>query len=463
MSSLVNVTKVNQKELLAAYDFAIAEKENILVLGPSGAGKTEMGFQACQKNGSNAIYWNMSVMERPDIQGLPALSTDKKTASFAPHEGMPFLGLDAIKRERKLQFIIDSLREHNSELAYFVQQSTKELEGIRKEQAIQVIKECADIFDADKIKSLGIDTGIVGNENSKNTLYLDEIDKTPPENLQPLLELLLYRSINGRPLDIQSVIMTGNLPDEHTYSEPLSHAITNRGIIFELVPDWEVWLNWAKKACLHPLVLGFLSREENSPELNKRPVNNMHCYSYTSPRAWTRLSGLNYKLDRWFGTGRMLNGKPHPIDGMRRQMNASVVGDEAAAKLEVWTRYYAKHADLIDRVWDGGNDPAPSNEENDQENFAATIVVAMALSTKFGVLTRSSDDTPGVQKKAAHIFKWIHKNTPADVKTAAFRSCYDFDEFTKHSLQSFPETKAMFQEMVESYNAINSYQQKDKL
>lgn len=456
-SSLVNVPKINQTQLLTSYDFAIKERENILIIGPSGAGKTEMGFQACKMNAANAIYWNMSVMERPDIQGLPALSLDRKTASFAPHEAMPFVGIDLIKNERKLESIIANINEHDVELGYFLKQSQKELESIRKSHAIQAIKECVHFFDELKVKDLNIDTSVVGNENSKNVLYLDEIDKTPPENLQPLLELLLYRSINQRPLDIQSVIMTGNLPDEHTYSEPLSHAITNRSLIFELDPDWEIWLEWAKKFNLHPLVIGFLAREENSVELfNKRPVNSMYCYTYTSPRAWTKLSSINYKFDKLVKEG------SHQLGGMHRQLNASVVGEEAAAHLEVWVRYFSKYADLIDSIFDGSNDPPPANEKNDEENIAATIVVAMALTSKFGALAKSSENTSYVQNKAAHVFNWIHKNTPKDVKTAAFRSCYDFDVFVKHNLQSFSETKALFAEMVESNNAINAHQ-KDKL
>jgi len=447
MSKLANIPQVDQSELLKMYRFAISQKENVLVIGPSGAGKTDMAFQACAETNKKCIYWNMSVMERPDIQGLPVVSEDKRTASFAPNEEMPFVGVDTIRDERALNTIISALESaQGSALStQFLSDAKKALASVKENIAKAELSKASGFFDAGKLSKAGIAPGVKGNEESTNVLLLDEVDKTPPENLQPLLELLLYRSINGKPIDIQSVIMTGNLPDEQAYSEPLSHAITNRAMIFELKPNPKVWLAWGAENNLHPIVLGFLSREEYANDyFNKRPGNNeMYSYAYTTPRSWTKLSKILDKRDALEKAGE------HKLLIDSDQMISSIIGEEATTKLQVWLDYYRKYDKLIDAVFDCKDGEAPDEPD-------AIIVVALAIANKLGKYTRDSDDTKSVQKKAVHIFNWISKNTDKDVKLCAMRSSYNRDAFLKHGLHELEETKQQWDEILEMYKAVNS-------
>lgn len=449
MSKLTNIPKVDQNQLLRKYRFAIAEKENVLVIGPSGAGKTDMAFQACEMAGKRCIYWNMSVMERPDIQGLPVVAEDKKTASFAPNEEMPFVGIDIVKNERNLNTIIAALEPiATTDIAkQFLDEAKSKLNLIREGIAKDAIVKSSSLFDADKLKAAGINPEVVGNEESNNVLLLDEIDKTPPENLQPLLELLLYRSINGRHIDIQSVIMTGNLPDEQAYSEPMSHAITNRAMIAELVPKPDIWLEWGRKHKLNPIVDGFMSREENANDyFNKRPGNNeMYSYAYTTPRSWTKLGKM---LDKYLARQ---EAGDHDILPDQEIMIASIIGEEAAIKLQVWLDYYKKYDSLIDAVFSGENKRPPEDDD-------AIIVVALAIANRFGRMARDSeaDQTPEVQKKAIHVFNWIANNTAKDVKLCAMRSSYEKDSFLRHGLHELKETKEQWEEVLDMYKAVNS-------
>jgi len=450
MSKLVNIPKINQLELLDLYRFSNAEKENILVLGPSGAGKTDMCFQACDIQKKNMIYWNMSVMERPDIMGIPVTHTDRKTATFAPNEGMPFVGIESIKNKRELSYIIDHISSGNDEMGYFLKESKKQLASIDRELMLSAIKNCAEFFKENELVKLGINQAYDGNEQSNNVLVLDEIDKTPPENLQPLLELLLYRKINGMPLDIQSVIMTGNLPDEQAYSQPLSHAITNRAMIFELEPSPSIWIDWGRKNNLHMLVLGFLSRDEQAADyFNKRPSNNdMYSYAYSSPRSWHKISGILHKYEKY---ERMGDGTFKNIinDVFRKKLVASTIGDDAAKQLEVWLEFYRQYDSTIDDVANMNNPQGP-------DDVAAQIVVSIAVANKFLHFARNSDDTKMVQEKASHIFNWIGKNSPEDAKICAFRSCFDFDIFKKHSLETYEDTASIWMEMVETQEALTA-------
>lgn len=443
MSKLANIPQVDQAELLNLYKFSIREGENILVLGPSGAGKTDMAYEACQSNDMNCIYWNMSVMERPDIQGLPVVSSDKKTATFAPNEGMPFVGIEDIKNYRALTVIVEALINSESNLSkVFLNDAQEKLAQIKEKIAKTEIANAHGLFDETKLRNQNINPLVKGNEESKNILLLDEVDKTPPENLQPLLELLLYRSINGKALDIKSVIMTANLPDEQAYSEPLSHAITNRAMIVELKPSSNVWLNWGKEHNLHPTVIGFLSRQENAAEyFNKRPGNNeMYSYAYTTPRAWAKTSKILYKFEKYEKEKQSFISKEKLI--------SSIIGEEATTKLIVWLDFYQKYNSLIDEVFDGSN--AKSPDEND-----AKIVIALALANKFTRLAKDSNDVSFVQKKASHVFRWIEKNTTKDVMLCSMRSAYQKDYFMKHKLHEFPDTKTMWEEVMNMYKAVN--------
>lgn len=462
---LSNISRLNQNAMLNAYKFGVQQGENVLAIGPSGSGKTEMAYTACQESGYNPLYWNMSVMERPDIQGLPAISDDRKTSVFLPQESMPFVGLDLVKknrdqndRRRALSTIIE-YAENNSELHALLTESKKLLLGLNEETFFGAVKECYNLFSTDIISGLSVPKNIsltdaigkIGNENSKNILLLDEVDKTPHENLQPLLELLLYKSINARPVNVHSIIMTGNLPDEHAYSEPLSHAITARCMVFELFPEAKIWLDWANKEGLHAVICGFLSRDENAAEMfNKRPTNNeLYNYAYPSPRSWTKASRINVKFDKW------VIDNPG-AENLRSEMNASVLGTEASAKIDVWLKYFKKYDSVIDQIFNGSNIKPHIDESTQDENLTALIVIVMAISNRFGMFARLSSDTAAVQTKAAHVFGWIENNVAADIKNAAFRSCFNFELFQKHDLQSFPPTKHLWMQIIDGLKAINS-------
>ncbi len=460
MSKLVNIPQIDQNELLGTYKLSIAEKENVLVLGPSGAGKTDMCFQACAALNKNMIYWNMSVMERPDIMGIPVTHADRLTSTFAPNQGMPFVGLEAIKDSRSLSYIIDSIKNSNTEFGYFLETSKSKLAELNRTRLISTIKDCSSFFDAEELVRIGADINIVGNENSRNVLVLDEIDKTPPENMQPLLELLLYKKMNGEPLDIQSVIMTGNLPDEQSYSNPLSHAITNRAMVYELVPDPSIWLKWGFENGVHTLVRGFLSRKEQAAEyFNKRPANNdTYSYAYSSPRSWTTVSRILHKYEKY---EKEHDPKVREIfsdilnPSFRKKLIASNIGSEAATNLDVWFSFYKEYDSLIDAVCRGENPTGPTDG-------IAQIVVSIAIANNFIHSARTSDDTKSVQKNASHVFNWIGNNSPEDAKICAFRACYDEKTFLRHGFDTYTDTANIWSEIVKTQEALTALPE-DKL
>lgn len=455
MSKLTNVPHIDQSKLALMYSFAIRSEQNVLVLGPSGAGKTEMAFQAAEEAGRKAIYWNMSTMERPDIQGVPVISDDKQTVKFAAQEGLPFSDLRFLKEQRDIENALGGISalEQDYNVESIKNSLTQKLSLIKKNKAIAYLNNVRNVIGTNDLLEAAEDTG------EKFVLLLDEIDKSPPENLQPLLELLLYRTINGRPLNIQSIIMTGNLPDEQTYAEPLSHALTNRAMIFELVPDINIWLKWGRNNDLHPLVLGFLSKEENAAEFfNKRPKNNqMYTYAYPSPRSWTRASNTVYKYDAIQDDMKhLLVGDTTP-DDVRELILSSIVGQEASEKLNVWFNYYQQYDGLIEAVFNGKRGDAVAHPSE----MDALFVCSVALTHKFLSFAKNkdTDETSKVHEKAHNVFSWITSSVvPADVRVCAMRSAYDNDVYIKHGLEDLPITANVFAEVV---NMLELVQGKD--
>src|ERR1035437_2340357 len=89
-------------------------------------------------------------------------------------------------------------------------------------------------------------------------ILFDEIDKVQPEVTAPLLEILLFKKINGMPINAVSCILTGNLSNERAYSNELSSALLDRGAKYILSFNFDCWIDWCKINNVHDLILGFL-------------------------------------------------------------------------------------------------------------------------------------------------------------------------------------------------------------
>src|SRR5271165_4321936 len=84
-------------------------------------------------------------------------------------------------------------------------------------------------------------------------ILFDEIDKAPSETTAPLLEILSNKTINGKPVNVASCLLTGNLFNEGAYSNMISSAILDRTAKYILQYDFDCWLDWAKLNNVHDL------------------------------------------------------------------------------------------------------------------------------------------------------------------------------------------------------------------
>lgn len=228
---LTGVQELDVEQLESVTDFTIEQGTNLMVFGPAGTGKTEIGEQradAASARGliSGYIYLNLSVLEAPDLVGLP----------------------------------------------YRIEESLRTGDGVtetRRGKTAYAIPE--------KFSYLG--------DGLKKTLVCDELDKARPELQNPMLELFQFRSVNGIKLNIRSVYATGNLPDENAFSQPVSHALMNRCSVYKVVPSFDPWMKWAVDSGINALVVGFLSRNTNLL-LQPPPSGDDTAYCHPTPRAW---------------------------------------------------------------------------------------------------------------------------------------------------------------------------------
>jgi len=182
------------------------------------------------------------------------------------------------------------------------------------------------------------------NPNEKPiVLIVDELDKAKPELQNPCLELFQFRSLNGRKTNIHSVIATGNLPDEGAFSQPVSRALTNRCSIYRLTHSYGPWSEWALNAQVNPLVISFLSKNQ---ELLLQPPPSGDCTAYAScsPRSWSLAA-----RDLDFAADKDVN--------FQSLLVASRVGTAASIQFRVWLEHYRFIAPIVDDLVEKGKHP----------------------------------------------------------------------------------------------------------
>jgi hypothetical protein len=108
---LTNIVEIPADTYLEALRFNIKSGGNLLVFGQAGIGKTEMGQQAAELEGFGVCYLNLSVMEAPDLMGLPVI-TDDQSVDYARPKFLPIEG----KVDRPMVLLIDELDKAKPEL-----------------------------------------------------------------------------------------------------------------------------------------------------------------------------------------------------------------------------------------------------------------------------------------------------------------------------------------------------------
>lgn len=367
---LTDILEIDQPTLQKMYDFTINTNGNIIIFGPAGIGKTEMAIQSAKHNNIKYVYVNLSVLEAPDMVGLPRIGEDVTT--YAPPEFLPL---------------------------------------------------------ADK----GEDPVI---------LILDEIDKAKEELQNPMLELFQFRSINGRALAIKAILATGNLPDERAFSRKISHALTNRCMVYQVRSDFDAWRKWALEANINSLVLGFLERNQGLL-LDKAHSDDPTAYANPSPRSWAWAAKDLDSLD--FREFSKLNSEESDIDNafinFQFKIVAGRVGHTAAFKFKTWLKYYRVLEPLIDVLVEDGERP---------ENLTSDSIMIFTIAALSKMRLAISSCEPAKKLDYANrVFGWMNDDVPPEFCLSAMKCTVNTTFLRAHGLLDCEALNEIFDEIEE--------------
>lgn len=157
-------------------------------------------------------------------------------------------------------------------------------------------------------------------DGKKGILFIDEINTVGKQMEAAALGLVLERKLGEYRLPPGWIpVAAGNRLIDKASANRMGTAMKNRFAHFEIVADVDAWVNWAVKAKLNPLVIGFIKFR---PELlHKMPPGDEN--AFPTPRAWETVSKV-----------------AEAPDNIRLQLVSAIVGDGAAMEFEGFLQVY---------------------------------------------------------------------------------------------------------------------------
>ncbi len=343
-NTLTDIPTIATDKYIKLLQHSISTGGNMLVFGQAGIGKTEIAKSVAEKMGYEVVYLNLSVLQPPDLVGLPIIDDDSRVV-YATPKFLP--------------------KSNNSP-----------------------------------------------DEQRNVVLLVDELDKADSDLQNPMLELFQFRSVNGTPLRVHSIVATANLPDEGAFSKPISHALTNRCMVYKLNVDFDTWIEWAASVSLNPVITGFLVKNKSylsKPSCKEDPT----AYCSPSPRSWGKAA---VNLDA-------IQASKQFDSIFAQEVVSGCVGAQAAIDLRIWIDYYKDLAPTIDGYLNGTIKLKEVCIKEIDKIFVFTNVITQRLYQEAYKKTQNAES-----KKAINLcLDWIETVTP-EIRTSALRTYYQHND-----------------------------------
>ena len=249
-----------------------------------------------------------------------------------------------------------------------------------------------------------------------SVILFDEVDKVQPEVTAPLLEILLFKKINGTPINAVSCILTGNLANEGAYSNEISSALLDRGAKFILKFNFEKWVDWAKAHNVHDLILGFL---RSDPEFACGGEENS-LYASPSPRSWTWASDALLRAREL---------KMSDIDSVT-QIISGYVGSEAGLRFKLWYEHFRKFEPHVHSLIDRGE--MSLNYSDLMPTERVVFVVSACYYAKQRVFKSKSNNRFAYLENLCNFFQQC--KVEPEVQIMGLHNSFDFDMIRAHNL-----------------------------
>lgn len=249
-------------------------------------------------------------------------------------------------------------------------------------------------------------------------ILFDEVDKAPPEVTAPLLEILQFKKINGKKINVAACILTGNLMNEGAHSNMVSSALLDRGAKYILSFNFEKWVDWAKLNDVHDLILGFL---RSNPNFACGKVDDVN-YASPSPRGWTLASEAMIKAKDLRISD--IESITHIISGF--------VGAEAGIRFKIWYEHYRKFEPYAHLLIDKG-------ELNlSYADLTPTEQVVFVVTACYFAKQKVLKDLNKTRKRFAaleNLCKFLQdNNVEHEVQVMGLYNSFDFEMITKLKL-----------------------------
>lgn len=199
-----------------------ARNRPALIYGAPGSGKSEQIHQA-KDNDDLVIDCRLNILEAVDLRGMPYINSEKSIVEWAKPDFVP------------------------------------------------------------------TDEGFLykGKIYTKGILFLDEINTAHPSVQNAALQLVHDRKVGPHHLGKDwYIVAAGNRSEDRAHVSPLSGPLLDRFAVYDYMPDYITWSNWAIKNNVHDTVVGFISFRR---ELLLQPRLDEYSPS-TNPRSWSYVS-----------------------------------------------------------------------------------------------------------------------------------------------------------------------------
>jgi len=179
-----------------------------------------------------------------------------------------------------------------------------------------------------------------------NILFLDEISAAPPSVQAAAYQITLDRTVGEHALPENCIVIAaGNRASDKSVAYNMPKALANRLCHFEIRGDAASWHDWAVKAGIHPLVVGYL---EYNPAALMRFEPAEANLAFPTPRSWEMVSGILH----------IAGGDPESV----WPMVVGCIGYTAASGFRSWTQLYAAMPD-VERIFAGEKTEIPRAPE----------------------------------------------------------------------------------------------------
>lgn len=249
-----------------------------------------------------------------------------------------------------------------------------------------------------------------------SVILFDEIDKVMPEVTAPLLEILLFKRINGLPINAAACILTGNLASEGAYSNQISSALLDRGAKYILTFNFERWVDWAKANNVHDLILGFL---RSDPSFACGALEDT-AFASPSPRSWTWASQALIKAKEL---------KMPDIESVT-QIISGYVGYEAGLRFRVWYEHYRRFEPYVHSLIERGDMSINFSMLHPTEQVV--FVVSACYYAKQRVLGDKSKNRFVYLERLCDFFN--NHGVDTEVQVMGLYNSFDFEMIRAHKL-----------------------------